>query len=61
MFIFKKYFGPNLMLRNQNIEFSIYIGNNDLQFNSFIKGTKNSFLIKRFRTKFSKCSSYAVR
>ena len=24
-----------------------YIGNNDLQFNSFMKGTKNSFSIKR--------------
>ena len=58
MFIFKKYFGPNLMLRNQNIKdfpynlvyfFNtvLYMENNDFQFNSFIKGMKNSFLIKR--------------
>ena len=39
------------MLRNQNIKDFPYnlvcIGNDDLQFNSFIKRTKNSFLIKR--------------
>ena len=56
MYIFKKYFGPSSMLIIQNINEFPYnlillfqnIGNNDcMQFNSFINGTKNSFLIKR--------------
>ena len=51
-FFFKKYSDPKPMLRNQNIKEINIIGDNDVQFNSFIKGTNNSFLIKRLTDKF---------
>ena len=54
MFIFKKYFSPNLMPRTQNVKDFPYNlmhffnkKQYDLQFNSIIKGTRNSFLIKQ--------------